>query len=250
MQEQVQQVLSDCVIDGNVVKITGQQLDRKIYEGVKKALEGIGGQWKGGKVSGFVFPADPTDLVDQLKGGERRNLKKEYQFFPTPDALADKLVALAQIGEGMEILEPSAGDGSIVRAIHRELPHAWVNFCEINPIQYESLAKMKGASPVAMDFLTVEGGTEDDKWDRIVANPPFSKNQDIDHVLSMWECLRNGGRIVTVTSTHWETSTNKKETAFREWLKKVGARGIEVPYGTFKESGTNIATKILVIDKA
>ena len=48
MQEQVQQVLSDCVIDGNVVKITGQQLDRKIYEGVKKALEGIAMEgWEG-----------------------------------------------------------------------------------------------------------------------------------------------------------------------------------------------------------
>lgn len=245
MKEQVQQVLIDCVIDGNVVRITGQQLDRKVYDGVKKALEGIGGQWKGGKVGGFVFPADPTELVAQLKGGERRNLKKEYQFFPTPDALADRLVALAQISDGMDILEPSAGDGAIVRAIHRVFPQFLVDVCEINPTQWEVLAKMKNVIPVAQDFLTIGEW----KWDRIVANPPFSKNQDIDHVLSMWDRLRRGGRIVSVVSTHWETSTNKKETAFREWLKKVDARKIDIPAGTFKESGTNIATKILIIDK-
>jgi hypothetical protein len=64
---------------------------------VKNKLELIGGKWKGGKVGGFVFQEDPTDMLEQIANGENRKLKKEFQFFATPDELADKLVELADI---------------------------------------------------------------------------------------------------------------------------------------------------------
>jgi hypothetical protein len=57
----------------------------------------IGGKWKGGKVFGFVFATDPTELLDQIANGEKRNLKKEFQFFATPEKLADELVYLADL---------------------------------------------------------------------------------------------------------------------------------------------------------
>lgn len=85
--------------------------------------------------------------------------------------------------------------------------------------------------------------------DRKIANPPFSKNQDIDHIRKMYECLKVGGRIVTIASKHWQISTNKKEAAFSEWLDKLDAEIIDVEAGEFKESGTSIATCIIVIDK-
>ena len=42
-----EQVLQDCTIEGNVVKLPNIQLDRKDYQEVAKALELIGGKWKG-----------------------------------------------------------------------------------------------------------------------------------------------------------------------------------------------------------
>jgi hypothetical protein len=65
----------------------------------------------------------------------------------------------------------------------------------------------------------------------------------------MYDCLKDGGRLVTIASRHWETSNNKKETEFRNWLKKVRAKIQKVPSGTFKESGTMIESQILIIDK-
>ena len=88
-------ILKDCTVDGNVVKLPNIKLDRKEYLEVKKALELIGGKWKGGKVAGFVFASDPTDLLNQIANGEKRNLKKEFQFFATPEKLAAYLVELA-----------------------------------------------------------------------------------------------------------------------------------------------------------
>lgn len=65
----------------------------------------------------------------------------------------------------------------------------------------------------------------------------------------MFRCLKSGGRIVTIMSKHWNTSTNKKETEFREWLDTQNHFIEDVDAGAFKESGTNIATQIVVINK-
>ena len=75
-----EQVLQNCTVEGTLVKLPNVQLDRKLYQEVAKSLELIGGKWKGGKVFGFVFATDPTDLLNQISNGEKRNLKKEFQF--------------------------------------------------------------------------------------------------------------------------------------------------------------------------
>jgi len=241
-----EEVLQGCTIDGLIVKLPDVHLDRKLYQEVAKSLELIGGKWKGGKIFGFVFPSDPTELLQQISNGEKRNLKKEYQFFGTPDSLCDILVDLAEIQPDDEVLEPSAGQGAIVNAIHREtwnVRTVWgYELMDVNQI---SLNKLVGFRLLGNDFLT----ECDTHFDKIIANPPFSKNQDIDHIYKMYDCLKDGGRIVTVASRHWETSSNKKETQFRNWLDEVGAKIQKVPSGTFKESGTMISTCIIVINK-
>lgn len=239
-----EEVLQNSTVDGNVVKLPEGQLDRKLYMEVAKSLELIGGKWKGGKVFGFVFPTDPTELLQQIAGGEKRNLKKEFQFFGTPDSLCEVLVDLADIKEEERVLEPSAGQGAIVKSILRKNRIVWgYELMEVNQI---FLNKIEGFRLLGDNFLTESGETG---YDKIVANPPFSKNQDIDHIYKMYDCLYDGGRIVTIASLHWETSSNKKETKFRNWLNEVGAKIQKVPSGTFKESGTMVETCIIIINK-
>jgi hypothetical protein len=42
-----EEVLQNCTVEGTVVKLPEGQLDRKLYQEVAKALELIGGKWKG-----------------------------------------------------------------------------------------------------------------------------------------------------------------------------------------------------------
>ena len=246
-----QEVLKECTVQGNVVKLPAYQLDRKLYQDVAKSLQLIGGKWQGGKVYGFVFPTDPTELLEQIAGGEKRNLKKEFQFFGTPSALADELVVLANVSEDHLILEPSAGQGAIVKAIHRVVPNTKVYCYELMDVNRTFLNKIEEVEIIGNDFLNPDGSNfmQEFWFDRIIANPPFSKNQDIDHVRMMYDRLMVGGRLVAITSTHWKNSDNKKETEFRNWLNSVSAVVKNVSAGTFKESGTNVPTVILVIDK-
>ena len=238
-------VLQQCTVEGTTIKLPDAQLDRKLYMEVAKSLELIGGKWKGGKISGFVFPNDPTDLLSQIANGEKRNLKKEFQFFATPKELARKIVAIANPAPYDEILEPSAGQGAIVEAINAYCSPDIVYCFELMPLNQSFLTEIPNATIIGKDFL--EECTRN--FDQIIANPPFSKNQDIDHIRKMYECLKEGGRMASIASKHWQISSNKKETDFREWLNDVGAEIIDVEAGEFKESGTNIATCIIAINK-
>lgn len=124
----VEEILQQCaVIKGNIVKLPDIQLERKTYLDVAKQLNLIGGRWKGGKVSGFVFEQDPTDLLTQIASGESRNLKKEYQFFETPETLADEVVEVADIQADSTVLEPSAGRGRLVKAVNKIFPGKMVD---------------------------------------------------------------------------------------------------------------------------
>lgn len=246
------EALQACTIEGNNVKLPAQQLDRKVYLEVAKKLELIGGKWKGGKVFAFVFQQDPTELLQQIQGGENVNLKKEFQFFATPQALAERMVQMAEINPDLQdpeqlILEPSAGQGAIIKEI-QAVSHndQFIHCFEPVPVNKTILDKITGVIHLGDDFLTYKGGT---KWHRIIANPPFSKNQDIDHIRKMYECLVDGGIMVTIASTHWVFSENKKEVAFRQWLDEVGAKQEALPKGAFKESGTKVETFLIKIVK-
>ncbi len=242
-----EQILSGCTIDGMIVRLPVGQLDRKLYMEVANKLNLIGGTWKGGKIQGFVFREDPIELLQQITNGEKRNLKKEYQFFATPDELADKLVEMAEIKEHYVILEPSAGQGSIIKAIQRKCPEMIVDYFELMEINRSFLQKINFTHFIGEDFLKYPG--EHYGYDRIIANPPFAKNQDIDHIYRMWEMLNIGGRLVTIASCHWEFSNGKKETTFRQWLTRVNAEIRHIPPGAFKESGTLIKSRIVIINK-
>jgi hypothetical protein len=241
-----EQVLQNCTVEGTVIKLPNTQLDRKLYQEVAKALELIGGKWKVGKVLGFVFSTDPTDLLDQIANGEKRNLKKEFQFFATPEKLADELVYLADLKQSDTVLEPSAGQGAIIKAINK--------VCDVVPDCFElmdinTLILNKSGlcfNLIGDDFFKHNGKT----YSKIIANPPFTKNQDIDHLKEMYECLSRGGRLVCITSESWVNGNQKKQVEFKKWLNEVESEVIDIEKGSFKESGTMVGGKIVIINKS
>lgn len=241
-----EEVLKNCTITDNIVKLPNVQLDRKLYQEVAKSLKLIGGTWKGGKIFGFVFNTDPTELLSQIANGETRNLKKEFQFFATPDNLADELVKLAEIKQDDTILEPSAGRGSIIKAINK-VTNIKPDCYELMPdnITYLNQSALQ-FNLIGEDFLKHENKT----YTKIIANPPFTKNQDIKHLMEMYNCLSPGGRLVCITSESWTNGKQKIQENFKQWLIEVNAEVINIEPGTFKESGTMVGGKIVIINKA
>lgn len=242
----VEDVLRHCSFKDNILYLPNVQLNPKSYADVKTWVTEAGGKWTGGKVQGFTFEFDATRVASILMSGKRCNLKQEFQFFATPAALADWLVSLSDVKEDYAILEPSAGTGAIIDAVHRVCCDVVVDAFELMPENVQVLKNKKNVSIVGDDFT--KGVPR--LYDRIFANPPFSKNQDIYHVRAMYEALNpNGGEMCVITSRHWCQAPEKVCAEFREWLQEVKANTYEIPNGVFDESGTNVATMAIVIRK-
>ena len=243
----VEEILKHCTLEDNVLKLPQVQFNKKSYAEAKKWIEEAGGSWKGGKVQGFIFPFNPERVFSILNEGKRCNLAQEYQFFETPDEVADWLVMLSGgIHERDAVLEPSAGRGALVKAIHRSSPDVVVDCYEMMPENKELLSQLRGVNIIGDDFTESTTGK---KYTKIIANPPFSGNQDIRHVRMMYDMLEPGGTLASITSAHWEFAEENTCRDFRRWLEDVGGCKYEIESGSFKESGTGIKTLAVVIKK-
>lgn len=252
----VMSVLKQCKYEGNRLFLPPTNLERTLYTNTNKIIESRGGKWnRGAKAHIFPDGVDAAAAMDQVVAtGKFTDTKKELQQFDTPGPLAAKLVDLANIIEGDTFLEPSAGNGAIITAILAEAAKAKVWAIEIDQLRCNRIQSIGigDGHVIQGDFLHFEPGGINgwpEQFDRIIMNPPFAKNQDIDHVLHAFKFLKPGGRIVAITSPHFTFATEKKVVAFKKFLEQHNAFWEDVKEGTFKESGTNVRTVIVTIDK-
>jgi protein-L-isoaspartate O-methyltransferase len=173
-------------------------------------------------------------LAEALREGVK--VVSAPNLFPTPPEIARRVVELADIQPGQRILEPSAGTGSLVRAIQEAHEDADITAVEINPQLAAGLSGMVQRCECA-DFLTL--GEDLGEFDRIVMNPPFDHGADIDHIRHAFALLAPGGRLVAVCANGPRQ---------REELGEVCTQWIDLPTGSFKEQGTGVNTAIVVLD--
>ena len=239
IDQSVASILSQGTIKDDTFIINSGQLDRKTYMSVDKALKAMGGKWNRGLKS-HVFSEDPTDLIEQaLLTNTITDTKKEFQEFFTPTDVVNALIQKANINPEHRCLEPSAGNGAIATAI-KNCGVDSVEVCEIQDKHRETLLNM-GFFVAGADFLNYSPGPI---YDRIVANPPFTKLQDIDHVSHMFDCLKPGGIIVSVMSAGITFRETKKFTQFWDKVKNESAsfNTEPLPQGSFKSAGTLVST--------
>ncbi|MGD6739684.1 LPD38 domain-containing protein [Photobacterium leiognathi subsp. mandapamensis] len=193
------------------------------------------------------------DANNAKLAGMERNLKRKVitnrnafvDFFPTPESIATDIVELANIEQGMSVLEPSAGHGMLADA-------ALNAGGDVQTVEMAGdlvdILEAKGHKVEGGDFMEYQ---PNQMYDRILMNPPFSNDMDIDHVQHAYDMLKPGGRMVAIVSSMAGNRQNKKNKAFREWLDDLAAEEQLLPDDAFKASlnPTSVRTKTLVIEK-
>ena len=251
INQDVLAVLSTLEIDGVDVKIT-EQLDRKLYQAVNKVLERCGGKWNRG-AKAHVFDRDPTDRLNNVIECGVLDPKVKTGYFPTPPELVNRMIELAELERSHLILEPSAGQGHIADMICSSVGlHAHeIMVCEILP-ENISILREKEYVVEELEFFALADECQSNKLDidRILMNPPFEKQADIDHVTKAFELLAEGGILVAIMSNGVTFRNNKKTVAFRENILDKHAALIEDnPEGAFKSSGTMVNTIVVKLVK-
>ena len=244
---ELQSSLKKCRVEGNTVFLPPiSEGVLKNYNEVRKALLNAGAEYK---KNSFIFKSSAQPFIDRLTSGENVNIKKEFQAFFTPKDVAEWLVQHLFITEDDTILEPNGGEGALIKAIRSEGHKNHVYTYELNPIFSDILSSIKDVTLLGSDFLKADKSLHG-TFNKIIANPPFNKNQDIEHIYKMWDMLAKKGRIVTVASKHWQFANDKKCKQFKEWMEENEAEIYPLDKGAFKSSGTNVESCILIIDKA
>lgn len=164
------------------------------------------------------------------------------QLFQTPEPLAARLAGMFE--RFGRVLEPSAGLGRLYRAVRARdalCPVVLVDrSAECCGELYRATEGDAAARLVAGDFLTMDAARLGGLFDAIVMNPPFRLGSDIRHVRHAAGLLAKGGRLVSVIA-----AGAKRRAA----LGPLASEWIDLPPGTFKGEGTNVAAAIVVIDK-
>lgn len=246
ISQDVLQVLDAATIDGALLTLNGT-LDRKLYVETNKVIEAAGGKWNK-KAKAHVFDGDASEFIEPIiLTGEYRLTKQDFGQFDTPADLAHDVVALADIEPGMAVLEPSAGLGRL--AITAERAGGKVTCYELDEKRAAALGNHALGRYLftvhVCDFLSV---APEQRFHRVVMNPPFAKQDDIRHVLHAFKFLRSGGRLVAIMSAGVLFRTNKATVDFREFVSAHRGSITALPEGSFKESGTSVNTCIVVME--
>jgi predicted RNA methylase len=171
------------------------------------------------------------------------------EFYPTPQVVVDRLMSEAGAEPGLSWLEPSAGDGALVRGILATDP-GHITAIEIDPDLAGALGSVLSEDDGLVmrgDFMTERAEDWTPLVDRVLLNPPFRGGADVDHVLHAFDFLEPGGRLVAVMAESFNFHSGKKYAAFRDWIDTHGWHEA-LPEGSFKPmSGVN--TRLVVADK-
>lgn len=182
---------------------------------------------------------DFDKMREQLKTGVQ--VVSAPQLFPTPRDLAGRMAELAELSEGMRVLEPSAGTGALLAAVREAIGESvTVTAIEIDARLCDTLrVKHEGAEIINRDFR--QCGEELGQFDRILMNPPFVDAQDISHILHAKKYLKPGGVLVAICA-----NGPRQNEVLRPMIEQNRGLWEVLPSGAFKTSGTMVSTVLMV----
>lgn len=244
--------------DSNDSKVWTTQLPRLSNQAYKEAdniLRAMRGQYITGKQKHW-FPYNPTDAIAKVVETGKMPLANPGAFFPTPPDIIQWLLAEADYPKDTEpgfwkecrALEPSAGDGAIIKAIRQRDRGLPIDAVELDPINIEAMRQQEfeGVNLIEGDFLEIE---LEPRYIAIVTNPPFStkgnKNLWVKHIEKCLTLLRPGGKLAFIAPDNFRWSDDPNIAALRHEMALRNAYVKQSPCGAFRESGTEIATVLV-----
>lgn len=252
-----------------------EQLSRELYVAVNDVIDNLGGVWKTAQQY-HLFPEE-IDLVEMLEEViESGTLppKNPLSYFPTPKEVGDEAVKHLDLGSlpsGSKIWEPSCGEGHLLKSLEPYKENGLIIHAnEIDQVRAQKSRELGIAEFVREGSCMTYGGRSpmmirgneggfitgvsipEGYYDRILMNPPFSGRGRryfyVDHVNKALKMLKNGGILVAILPISILESSSKMVEKLRNTIMENGDI-YPLPDGAFKESGTNVKTAIIKIQK-
>jgi len=174
-------------------------------------------------------PNDKSKIINTQKN-------VEFQQYYTNYELAKYIINktnLKSVKDKVEILEPTAGEGYLIKPIYDMKIDYNLDLIELDKENRKKLDEIAKSSLGNINLLTQANfllSTQSKRYDYIFMNPPFhikkSTNAiikrdiwDFDFVKRAFAMLKIGGQLVAITSKHFMFASDEKSKNFRDWLK-------------------------------
>lgn len=242
------------IVKGVDVKAANQLLENFDFEGVANIRQ-IAGE---GTIE--IDEADDPGggniyaQAERLEKTRSKAADTSGGFFATPYPVAALMTKVSGLKTGDHVLEPSAGTGNLLKFAPEGVSGVAIEQRDDNFQKLKSTLP-KGVTARKGDFMREADTFAPGEFDVVLMNPPFERIkgqgwQDMTHVRRAYDLLAPNGRLVAIVSAGFEFRTDNQTKAFRTWLEETGATIVELPRDTFKQSGTGVNTRLIVVDKS
>ncbi|WP_020396485.1 PLxRFG domain-containing protein [Thiolinea disciformis] len=210
---------------------------------LKQGTGGKQGDRAGETVASLMDQAKLAYYTRQ-KNSKRRDQREGKDYYATPEPVGLKMAQWLMLKPNDHALEPSAGHGAIAKWFPNDTKNIFVE-------QSYSLAGelgMLGSGEVRnVDFMSFNPARH---FDGVAMNPPYGHggSDAITHMGRAFNMTRNGGRVIVLIPEGGATDTKVANWLEAQKDAQVIAE-ISLPNTTFKNAGTSVKTRILVIDK-
>jgi hypothetical protein len=166
------------------------------------------------------------------------NDERDYSRFFTPDSVADSMALILDPQPSDVILEPSAGDGSLCKAIRKMCTKCWITAIELNP-KYQPSLKEYATVVLMQNFLEWDSVSGTHQYTGIMANPPFGGGIDLRaHFDKIHELLVPGGRAVMILPEDFNIDFEVCIHPLNNWAKNRDGSVTTIKLVTFKKGST------------
>lgn len=166
-------------------------------------------------------------------------VSKDLQFYFTPEAAANRLVAECHLMDGQSVLEPSCGEGHLIAKILEVNPFVKVTGIEVDSGRVNK-SRAKGYQVAQGNFLEFEPFQN---YNHVIMNPPFYGKHYQKHILHALKFLKEDGSLVSILPASARYDHDFVVAGYR-------ATWYDLPMGSFSEAGTNVPTVILTLRKS
>jgi adenine-specific DNA-methyltransferase len=181
------------------------------------------------------------EVFKKTANPERR---KEYGQFFTPPVVARWMAKWVTVNHPKNILEPSVGLGSLAGAVLVEMPNAYIEGIEKDSEIFDQISP-ELASKITLRNINYFDLEKDQKYDGIIANPPYVRHHSLDieketysaleditgeklskltnlyvlFCIDIIDRLTDGGRAAIIIPTEWMNANFGA--GFKKYLNKV-----------------------------
>lgn len=186
-----------------------------------------------GDVLADCYDDDDTPKKKQ----ESTAVSKDLQFYKTPDNVAERLLRDVHIRNTDKVLEPSCGDGALLKEIAKHTKDIFGIEIDSNRVNQ---CRALGFNVLQANFLET---IPNPIYDKTIMNPPFYGTHYFKHIKHALKFLKDGGVLVAILpiTARYDHGLIDQLPNKKYWN--------DLPVGSFSESGTNVNTTILTMWK-